>query len=727
MRECKHLISETHSIMHIRFSWCLLAFALMVITVHSRIPLRGQTHAIDSLRTLIRQPSQPDTTKILLLLQLARRLYSQNAVEMERTAREALNLAERKGFQRGVADGLLQIGRSLHVRSRYTEGMDYITQAKQLFEEIHDTLGIASTYHATANTYLDQANYDEALRNYLRAMTLRERMNDRRGMTSTLNNLGILYKQQGKLDQALQYYRQALSISEQERNAEATASALNNIGLLYQQQKRYDSAQYFLRRSFVIEEQINRKQGIAMSIHNLGVLFGVQNQNDSAILFLNRALAMKRTANAPQSIGQTLNELSIIQSKMHNYSGAITSATEALGIAQRISAKADVKIAAEHLATAYKAQGNYAKALQYREMAMQYRDSVFSEEKERQMSQLETNYQLSKKQTENEALRRDNTAQQRFITLAVAACVVALAFLVFFITSNSRRKRINAELQRQQHLLEEQAMEIEIANTALHEANEQSEQLLLNIFPSAIAERLRAGETKIAERFDNVSVLFADIAGFTPLAQQLEPVVLVAILDEIFSEFDGIAERFGLEKIKTIGDSYMLVAGVPRPRADHAEAIAIAALTIQSQITLKNDILRRMNKPLQMRVGIHTGEVVAGVIGTKKFAYDLWGDTVNIANRMESHGIGGMIHVSEAFVRSFDISATDTPEVSGKRRITAYPRSVHSGLHEGSDNTLPASTDGELRPFIFEERGTIEIKGKGMMTTYFLLEQKKGV
>jgi class 3 adenylate cyclase/tetratricopeptide (TPR) repeat protein len=697
----------------------LFASVVIPLLLQGMASASAQIRDIDSLRTVLRQPALHDTTRALTLLQLARRLYSQNAVEMERTAREALSIAERSGFQRGIADGLLQIGRSMHVRSRYAESMDYTLQARQISEEIRDTAGIASAFHASANTYLDQANYDEALRSYLLALAMREKLNDRRGMSTTLNNLGILYKQQGKLEQALHYYEQALVINEQDGVASGTASALNNIGLLYQQQKRYEEAKNFLKRSLAIEEKIGRKQGIALSINNLGVLYGLEGKHDSAMLYLRRALAMKRENNEQQSIAQTLNETSLVQYRMRDYASAIVSASEALTIAQKINAKADIKLSAEHLAAAHKAQGDFQNALRYQELATQYRDSVFSEEKERQMSQMETKYQVSKKQVENEALRRDNTSQKRFIVLVVAACVVAVAFLAFFIYSNSQKKRINAELQEQQRLLEEQSMEIEIANSALQEANEQSERLLLNIFPTAIAERLRAGETKIAERFENVSVLFADIAGFTPLAQKLEPVVLVAVLDEIFSAFDVIAERFGLEKIKTIGDSYMLVAGVPNPRADHAEAIAMAALAIQSQITLKGDILRQMNTKLQMRVGVHTGEVVAGVIGTKKFAYDLWGDTVNIAHRMESHGVGGKIHVSEAFVRSFDTSITDKLEITGMRRITAYPHIIEKDIH--NQEPLPPFVSDEMRPFIFEERGTIEVKGKGLMTTYFLL------
>ena len=149
--------------MSMRFHPYFLAFSLVLLLIESRATATAQTREIDSLRIILREPTLHDTTRTNTLLQLARRLYSQNAAEMERTAREALSIAERNNFQRGIADGLLQIGRSMHVRSRYTEGMDYIAQARQISEDIRDTAGIAAALHASANTYLDQANYDEEI------------------------------------------------------------------------------------------------------------------------------------------------------------------------------------------------------------------------------------------------------------------------------------------------------------------------------------------------------------------------------------------------------------------------------------------------------------------------------------------------------------------------------------------------------------------------------------
>jgi class 3 adenylate cyclase len=220
---------------------------------------------------------------------------------------------------------------------------------------------------------------------------------------------------------------------------------------------------------------------------------------------------------------------------------------------------------------------------------------------------------------------------------------------------------------------------VKIRTVELVEAKATSERLLLNVLPGAIADRLKAGESVIVDRFDSVSVLFADIVGFTRFASQTSPELLVTMLNELFSMFDKLAERHGIEKIKTIGDAYMVVAGVPHPVADHATAIAHMALDMIAAI---EEYSKRTQLNLAIRVGIHTGSVVAGVIGTKKFIYDLWGDTVNTASRMESAGLPGRVQVTE----------------------TTYKL---------------------LRDqFELEERGAVEVKGKGPMTTYLLIKQR---
>jgi adenylate cyclase len=205
---------------------------------------------------------------------------------------------------------------------------------------------------------------------------------------------------------------------------------------------------------------------------------------------------------------------------------------------------------------------------------------------------------------------------------------------------------------------------------------EKSERLLLNILPGSIAERLKDGVATIAEDFPSVSVLFADLCGFTTFSQHVDASHLVGLLDEIFSAFDNLANAYGVEKIKTIGDAYMAVAGLPEPRDDHAEAVAGMAL---GMLEAFRGVMRGRGLSLEVRIGIHSGPVVAGVIGKHKFTYDLWGDTVNTASRMESHGEPSRVHVSQA-----------THDLLGDQ-------------------------------FRFEDRGEVAVKGKGAQRTFFLL------
>jgi len=207
----------------------------------------------------------------------------------------------------------------------------------------------------------------------------------------------------------------------------------------------------------------------------------------------------------------------------------------------------------------------------------------------------------------------------------------------------------------------------------LQEEQGRSESLLLSILPKPIADRLKRDRSTIADRFPEATVLFADIVDFTPTSASLTPEGTVAWLNDLFSLFDSLSDRFGLEKIKTVGDAYMAVAGLPTPRADHAEATADMALEMQRQIATR---ATPDGRPLQMRIGIHTGPVVAGVIGTRKFTYDLWGDTVNTASRMESQGVPGAIQVTEAACQRlrdrYELERRGTIQVKGKGEMLTY-------------------------------------------------------
>jgi class 3 adenylate cyclase len=275
--------------------------------------------------------------------------------------------------------------------------------------------------------------------------------------------------------------------------------------------------------------------------------------------------------------------------------------------------------------------------------------------------------------------------------------VVTLTTLILSATVLERRQA-EAELKQANQDLQLMAAQLQISNLALEKANEdleqrvkdrtaalqveqqKAEELLLNILPLSIADRLKQQQNPIADGFEDVTIMFADIVNFTDLSSQVSPQELVGLLNQIFSTFDRLSEQYQVEKIKTIGDAYMVVGGLPDPNPNHAEVIADMALAMQAAI---KTFISQDGRRFRIRIGINTGPIVAGVIGTKKFIYDLWGDAVNVASRMESHGEPGQIQVS-------------------------------------------AATYEHLRlRYVLEERGIIPIKGRGTMKTYWLKDKKQ--
>ena len=217
------------------------------------------------------------------------------------------------------------------------------------------------------------------------------------------------------------------------------------------------------------------------------------------------------------------------------------------------------------------------------------------------------------------------------------------------------------------------------AVAALRVEQDKAENLLLNILPRSIADKLKADTSTIADQFAAASILFADVVNFTPFSERLPAVEVVGVLDGLFTEFDALADKYGVEKIKTIGDCYMVAAGVPLARPDHADALALMALDMQAAMSAGD---AHEHRGLELRIGINSGPVIAGVIGRKRFLYDLWGDAVNTASRMESQGTAGRIQVTRA---TYELLKDD---------------------------------------FVLERRGTVEVKGKGAMETWYLVSER---
>ena len=342
--------------------------------------------------------------------------------------------------------------------------------------------------------------------------------------------------------------------------------------------------------------------------------------------------------------------LGLMELQKNNYSQARNWCSLSNKLSREENHLVSVKEASECLAEEYEQMGNHEKALSFYKIASNIKDSIFGHEKTKQLTELELNFQFEKEQladslefVRTSLIQEKKISNQRiglFSTGVITAIMILLAFVVY-------------------------------------QGKQRSEKLLLNILPKEVATELKNTGKAKARRFDNVTVIFTDFKGFTQMSENLSAESLVAEINLCFSEFDSIMTKYGIEKIKTIGDAYMAVAGLPIQNEKHAQLAVSAALEMVEFMKTRKATLEKQEKlGFEMRVGIHSGDVVAGIVGTKKFQYDIWGDTVNTAARMESSGEVSRVNISSATYKLVKDEFQCTPrgqlKVKGKGMVNMF-------------------------------------------------------
>ena len=621
---------------------CFLLLFLFAFVPHFAVQpeLAAQPAAVaDSLQRVLMQ-NPPDSAKVRLLNALA---WEYRGVQMLRAleyGKQALELGSQLGMKEDMINSYNFIGVIYRNMGNYTQAMSSYLKALELAEAEKNNKQIAYCYNNMSNLYQKQKLYKQALENSTKALAAFERLADKRGTAYSHLRIGEVYEKQHLNEQAVEHYQESLRLRREIGDKEGLITPLINLATVYRQMGQDDRALETYQQSLVIEQELKHDKGFAGTLVGLGILY----------------------------------------LKKGDFSKAISSAEESLTHSRKAFAIQEESAALKLLTEAYSQKKDFAKAFLWQEAFIRLRDSLQNDETSSQMASLRSEYEAEKRAAEIALLNKNRQMQNWLLSGAIAALIAFAVLSTSLFRLNKQRRKTNKALRLQ--------------NERLEEERQRSDALLLNILPAAIAERMKAGETTIAEFFDGATVLFADIVGFTTLASYVPPGELVGILDSVFSDFDSLAEKYGLEKIKTIGDSYMVVSGVPQPCPDHVQRVALFALEAMMMMK-KYEHTSGSNLqavPLQLRIGIHTGKVVAGVIGKKKFAYDLWGDTVNIASRMEAHSVSGQIQVSDI---------------------------VRQKLIEGDIPMYAMPTD-TFAYFRFEERGEIEVKGKGAMKTFFL-------
>jgi class 3 adenylate cyclase len=376
-------------------------------------------------------------------------------------------------------------------------------------------------------------------------------------------------------------------------------------------------------------------EGSLNAYNAIGRLYTDEGNYDLALQNLNKALTLAEKLNVKLSTIKSLIRLGNVYEKMDDYKKANTYYKKAEIPALEIGAKLELKELYQQMSMAYAKSADYGNAFKYQSLYSNIKDTLYNIENDKKLGSLQFDFDLQKKQgeinllTKDKALNESQIKRQKLARNAFASGLV-LVFLIALLIFRNYREKVKT-------------------NKILDQQKDQIENLLLNILPSEVAKELQVKGHATPRNYDSVAVMFTDFKSFTTHADKLSPRELVEELNACFIAFDNVIEKYNLEKIKTIGDSYMCAGGIPSPDENRAHNIIRASLEIQDYILLYNK--RRIEsgqEPWDLRIGVHVGPVVAGVVGKKKYAYDIWGSTVNIASRMETNGVPGHVNISAA-------------------------------------------------------------------------------
>lgn len=538
-----------------------------------------------------------------------------------------------------------------------TDPNEIIIYSKELIESAKELDSVHSIYHGylqMGNAYRLKSDLTMALDNYFIAAKIAEDNHFLKKQATIKISIADAYSIMGDSKNAVSYYRNSISLLKKEKVVDSInlASAQLNLGDEYYNQKKLDSALYFFKESGSIFKALKYEEGEAYNLGNLGLVYAEKGENLKAEENLNEAIFVLTKLEDYYPICVYLNAMSDVYLDKNDPKKAFEYANKSLELAKKYGLKEQISDGYLKLSDLYEKGENYKNSFGLYKKHIQYRDSVQNIQAVQDMENERTKFEVAKKQGEVNLLN-EQKKKQKIIAIAIA---IALILTIVFAFSLFKKNKIIAQ------------------------EKERSESLLKNILPEETADELKRNGFVKAKRFDSISVLFTDFKGFTKYSENLSPEEIVKSIDFYFSNFDKIIKKYNLEKIKTIGDAYMCAGGLPVPSIDHTYKITLAALDIIDFVkeTMDANLSKKAN--FDIRIGIHTGSVVAGVVGTTKFAYDIWGNTVNVASRMESSGEIGRVNVSEETYILLK----------------------------------------EYKEFEFEHRGAIEAKGKGKINMYFV-------
>ncbi len=574
-----------------------------------------------------------DTATVNALLKQSQDRIADDHDKAISLANQAKDIAEKINFPQGKAYALKNIGLVYRRQGKNLEALENYNQSLKIFQEIKDNVGLANLYSNIGSVYYNKGDDTKALENYLLSLKFSELSGDKYRILIALNNVGgVYYIKDATYDKALEYYLRAMPICEELGKLEDLGTICVNIGSIYFEKKDDEKALFYFNKSL---NAYGDSEGSLNAYNALGKLYIRESQYELALLNHKKALSIAEKFNNKVSVIESLIGLGNVYSKKGEYPAALQYFSRAEIPAVEIDARHELKDIYQEMALAFSKAGDYSSAFKYQTLYTNIKDTIYNIDTDKKLGSLQFDFDLQKKEGEINNLTKDKALTDQKLQrqkLAKNAFMIGLALVLMIAVLIFRNYRIKVKTHK---ILDQQKGEIE--------------GLLLNILPAEVAKELQVKGHAVPRYYDSVSVMFTDFKGFTLIADKMTPQDLVEELNNCFIKFDEIVGKYNIEKIKTIGDSYMCAGGIPTPDADHVENIIKASLEIKNFTKEYNQ--KREEAGLErwdLRIGIHVGPVVAGVVGKKKYAYDIWGSTVNIASRMESNGELGQVNISSS-------------------------------------------------------------------------------
>lgn len=634
-----------------RLLMSLLKTSLILIFSFSCSISFAQNRILDSL-VAVQKKMPNDTNRANILLTICNMGREGNEALIKPYALEAIALTQQLGWKKGQSRAFCRYGNLLCFSFKLTAALENYKKAEALALEINDMPYLSICYYNISNIYIKLTQNSAALDYLFKSARLAEAQKDVLSQVETLAKIALTYYESGEFRKSIMESEKAITLNKVVKNSMLDINILSCIGSSYLGLNQFDDALNAYKKAAAIIDTTNSEDNDLQSATflNIGAAYERKKDYTKSLECGQKALKYALANNNQGNICNAYVNIGSCYFSLKKYQLSIAPNQKAFALAKKISNMLLLKEAARGLSDAYENLGEKAKAFVYLKQYEIIRDTLINENQRKEITQKIVAFELEKQKITDSLVQADNqkiqnlklSRQQTYTFGSLAALLLASLFAVsvWLGLRQTRKERL------------------------------KSEALLLNILPAAVAEELKQTGTTKAKLFENVTILMTDFVNFTQTSEELNAEELVAEIHTCFKAFDAITSKYGIEKIKTVGDAYVAVCGIPSANPYHVHQAVKAALEMRDFMVAYAQKNQHRQSLKEIRIGLNTGSVVAGVVGSKKFAYDVWGDAVNIAARMEQNSLPQQINVSESVYQFIanDFDCTPRGKITAKNK-----------------------------------------------------------